>query len=327
MNQSDQTGRHANQSFRFVQLSDLHLSSVGLPNPRYLLNKRILGYLSWLKKRRHRHQRWILDIAADTIKKLYIDHYAITGDLTHIGLAHEFTQAQEWLALLGDSHNVTVIPGNHDLYVNTSWDKSFKHWQAYLLDDHEAINQQALPQDALTRLQHLYPIIKQRGNVAFICLNSAFDAPWFRATGKLYQAQLKRLQDLLSQPALENCCKILLIHHPVTLTHTPKRKSLLDHKALTSLLEKNPVDLILHGHGHHSCSDSITTNNNKTIPILGMSSSSSTSQEQDYKAEFIVFEVSNKTREQNTWAISKQSYTLNMNKQQFVAGDVEMLTI
>ena len=67
-----------------MQLSDLHLSSIQTPNPIRLLNKRILGYLSWLRKRRHTHQRWVVDLAIGEIHQLEVDHYAITGDLTHI---------------------------------------------------------------------------------------------------------------------------------------------------------------------------------------------------------------------------------------------------
>ena len=322
MNESSQVGRHANESLRFVQLSDLHLSSIGTPNPLQLLNKRFLGYLSWLRKRRHIHQRWVLDLAAETIHQLQIDHYAITGDLTHIGLKTEFEQAKEWLNKLGNSENITVIPGNHDLYVNEQWSRSFKLWEDYLHGDTHRISNNNLSNSALSNLNSLYPIVRIRKNVAFIGVNSVFDAPWFRATGKLHSQQLKALKALLSSKQLDNYCKVLLIHHPITLTHTPKRKCLLNYEELVSLLHQHPVNLVLHGHGHHSCIESIMCNNNLHIPVVGMSSTSSISQKPEYQAEFILYQVS---RSAQQWEIEKQSYKLDINSKRFVASDTQKL--
>lgn len=320
MNESSQGGGHANESFRFVQLSDLHLSSIGLPNPFNLLNKRILGYLSWLRKRRHTHQRWVLDLALRTIQELEIDHFAITGDLTHIGLKHEFIQAREWLELLSDPFNITVIPGNHDLYVNEKWDCSFKYWENYLLDNDESKHRQFESEDALTRLNQIYPVTRVRNNTVFIAINSVFDAPWFRATGHIHERQLSRLKHLLNQEELQKYCKVLLIHHPVTLTDTPKRKSLLNYEFFNAFLQQHPVDLILHGHGHHSSTDNISINTNKQIPVIGMSSSSSISQEHGYQAEFLIFEVK---KNHDAWNINKQSYTLDINEHRFIPGDIK----
>jgi len=315
MNESCETGGHANESFRFVQLSDLHLSYIQTPNPTHLLNKRILGYLSWLRKRRHTHQRWILDLAVEEIRQLDVDHYAITGDLTHIGLKNEFEQVSRWLNNITTSDQITLIPGNHDLYVNEQWDRSFALWESYMLGDDPPT--QALSNQALTQLNQLYPIVRIRKHVAFIGLSSAFDAPWFRATGKVDEQQLIRLQKLLSSTALDNYCKVLLVHHPLTMTHTPARKCLLNRDKLTNLLTQHPVDLILHGHGHNSCYESIDCANNIETPIIGMSSSSSISQTKNYKAEFLLFDVSKTTQ---GWNINKQSYTLDKNMRKFIAS-------
>jgi 3',5'-cyclic AMP phosphodiesterase CpdA len=314
MNESSQTGGHANESFRFVQLSDLHLSSIVSPNPIHLINKRILGYLSWLRKRRQTHQRWILDLAVEEIHRLKVDHYAITGDLTHIGLKNEFEQASQWLRSVAAANDLTLIPGNHDLYVNEKWHRSFALWEEYMLGDnqirHERSNQ------ALKQLNQLYPTVRIRKNVAFIGLSSAFDAPWFRATGNVDQQQLTRLHELLSSKALDSYCKVLLIHHPLTITHTPLRKCLLNRDKLISLLKQYPVELVLHGHGHNSCYDSIDCDNNNEIPIIGMSSSSSTNQTKNHKAEFLLFEITQNTQ---SWMINKQSYSLDMSQKKFIA--------
>ena len=240
----------ANNCFRFAQLSDLHISSPRIPAPWRLCNKRILGYLSWLKKRRRIHQQWVADLALQQLKSLQVDHYLITGDLTHIGLETEFKQIAHWLSDQAAPQDLTVIPGNHDLYVNEKWQRSFTHWESYMRGDSQAQNNAPTSNDALRNLEDLYPIVRIRGNTAFIAVSSIFDAPWFRATGKINQSQLQRLQDLLTQPVLDEYCKVLLIHHPITLEHTVKRKSLLNHEALLSTLRDTPVQLVLHGHGH-----------------------------------------------------------------------------
>jgi len=323
MSESSQTDRHANESFRFVQLSDLHLSSIDVPNPLRLFNKRILGYLSWLRKRRHTHQRWVLEQAIETFEKLSIDHYAITGDLTHIGLKNEFQQVQQWLEQLDTAKNITLIPGNHDLYVNERWSRSFELWEQYLHGDNHSSANQIYTDDALTQLNNLYPIVRIRKNIAFIGLNSVFDAPWFRATGQLDPSQLQRLKEVLASPELDKYCKILLIHHPLSLTNTPARKCLLNHNELRTLLSENPVDLVLHGHGHHTCFESIETNSGYSLPVIGISSSSSISEKPGYQAEFLLFQISQLTKH---WEIEMQSYKLDGNERIFKPDQQKVFT-
>ncbi|MEM8845452.1 MAG: metallophosphoesterase, partial [Pseudomonadota bacterium] len=268
---------HANQSFRFVQLSDLHLSSPQITNPIRLFNKRILGYLSWLRRRRRIHQRQVLEFAIDKILQLNIDHQVITGDLLHIGLKNEFEQCAKWLGQFNPK-DITIIPGNHDLYVKEKWSRSFKYWQDYMEGDEKPDWDELNGDDAYEKLTQLYPTVRIRGNVAFICISSIFEAPWFRATGFINHNQLKQLYSLLNEPNLDNYCKILLVHHPVTLTNTKPRKCLINHKELTTLLFESPVNMILHGHEHKTLIEYIDTNSNTKIPVIGIASSSSNSQ-------------------------------------------------
>ena len=325
MRKNHKTAEYANESLRFVQLSDLHLSSIQRPNPLRLLNKRILGYLSWQRKRRFSHQTWIIDKAIEQIKQLNVDHYAITGDLTHIGLKDEFNQVAQWLRSVAGPEDITVIPGNHDLYINERWQRSFLLWQPYLYDQGAHINAKNInPNNALQTLDQLYPVVRIRKNVAFICLSSVYAAPWWRATGWLAKPQLARLQTLLSNKSLDQFCKIILIHHPVTLTYTSKRKSLINCCELNAILKAYPVQLILHGHGHYSCTDSLACNNRQQIPIIGMASSSSANQSKNYQAEFLVFDI---TQKSSYWQIDQQRYKLNMRGKQFVAQAKQTLQL
>lgn len=313
--ESTKNVKQLNDTFRFAQLSDLHISSPGIPAPWRIANKRILGYLSWLKKRRHNHKIAIANLAISQLKEIEIDHYVITGDLTHIGLHNEFQQTSHWLEQVGNSNDITVIPGNHDLYVNESWDRSFAAWENYMQDDHAHKYASHPPMDALERLETFYPVLRIRGNTAFICLSSVFNAPWFRATGRINDSQLDRLQLILKDPALDKFCKILLIHHPVTLTHTRIRKSLLNYKRVLDVIRESSIHLILHGHGHQSTHELLQSHTGKNIAIIGASSSSTTNQENSRKAEFLVFDVSSID---NTWNISVRNFLLNNHQQRFI---------
>jgi 3',5'-cyclic AMP phosphodiesterase CpdA len=314
-NESTKNVTLPNETFRFAHLSDLHISSPGIPAPWKLANKRVLGYLSWLKKRRYNHKISIADIAINQLKQTDIDHYVITGDLTHIGLKKEFQQITSWLNKVGSGEDITVIPGNHDLYVNESWHHSFAQWESYMQADTPARLDSAPAQDALTRLESMYPVVRIRGNTAFICLSSIFNAPWFRATGRVNDDQLKRLEKLLQDPALDQLCKVLLIHHPITLTHTRARKSLLNYTHVLDVLRHSSIHLVLHGHGHQSTYERIQSHTGNNIEVIGASSSSTTNQKDKYQAEFLIFEISNAAQ---SWHICVRNFLFNCNQQRFI---------
>ena len=314
MSKTDKIPGHANKSFRFVQLSDLHLSSPGLPNPYRLFNKRILGYLSWLKKRRFIHRRKILDHAIDEIAKLNADHLVITGDLLHIGLKNEFEQSAEWLARFDSPADITIIPGNHDLYVKEKWSRSFNYWQEFMIGDRTPDFQSIDNDNALDKLNALYPVIRIRKDVAFIGISSVFESPWFRATGFICKEQLNRLERILTNPDYRDFCKVLLVHHPVTLTHTKPRKCLLNHEELTALIAESPVDLILHGHEHKTSVEYIKSTGNKNIPVVGIASSSSASVNQAMRAEFALYEIQ---KHDSAWNIKMNSFKFNASEGKF----------
>jgi 3',5'-cyclic AMP phosphodiesterase CpdA len=308
---------HANKSHRFVQLSDLHLSSIGAPNPLKLLNKRLLGYLSWLKRKRATHQKWVLDCALETIHELKPDYHLITGDLTHIGLKHEFIQCREWLDRLTSANNMMVIPGNHDLYVDSKWDESFALWEQLMCDD-PTLLPKIKQKTAAQKLDQIYPQVRVRDNVAFIALSSIYPAPWFKATGRINEQQMMRLKFVLRDPELASCCKVLLLHHPITLTHTAKRKQLINSEQLCELLQQYPVELVLHGHGHTSTIDYLDHENGSRTPIIGMASSSSISQKLNQRAEFKLYEI---TQQTHKLELTMQNYVLDQQLKQFIASD------
>ncbi len=162
--------------FTLAHLSDPHLP---MPHarPLELLGKRATGYLNWWRSRVHLHvPEALAGIVAD-IKAEKPDHIALTGDLVNISLPTEFSRAAQWLAGLGGPHDVTVIPGNHDVYVATAWPESLGLWGAYIAGD---------GQPPATGFD-VFPTLRRRGPVALVGLSSGVPkppcsppAPWAR---------------------------------------------------------------------------------------------------------------------------------------------------
>ncbi len=103
--------------FRLAHLSDVHLGP--LPDVAYrdLVSKRITGYVNWHRNRRQFLHDSVIDAIVGDMKASGANHIAVTGDLVNLALDIEIDMARQWLELLGDPHDVSVVPGNHDAYV------------------------------------------------------------------------------------------------------------------------------------------------------------------------------------------------------------------
>ena len=168
--------------FRLAHLSDLHLAPLPRATARQLLNQRVLGYLSWRRRRYRVHRREVLDALVADVQLQKPDHVAVTGDLVNISLPAEFVQAAGWLRVLGDPDWITVIPGNHDAYVEVKWREAWAHWADYMTGD-----------DGRRDPKRAFPFVRRRAPVALIGLSTAVaTAPTF-ATGRLGRRQLKAL--------------------------------------------------------------------------------------------------------------------------------------
>ena len=121
--------------FTLAHLSDPHIGP--LPEPRWtdLIGKRVTGYLNWQRKRRFIHEPAVLAAITEDVVKQAPNHIAVTGDLVNIGLAPEYPQARDWLEHLGSVRDVSVVPGNHDIYVRAAASFAGRQWGAYMSDD------------------------------------------------------------------------------------------------------------------------------------------------------------------------------------------------
>jgi 3',5'-cyclic AMP phosphodiesterase CpdA len=121
--------------FVLAHLSDPHLGPLPRPRLTELLGKRATGYLNWRRKRQYVHRSAVLARIVADLKAQKPDHIAVTGDLVNISLAGEYAPARAWLEALGPPGDVTLVPGNHDVYVRKAATAPAIHWCDYMRGD------------------------------------------------------------------------------------------------------------------------------------------------------------------------------------------------
>ena len=79
--------------YALAHITDPHLGPLPPVRPLELANKRILGYLSWTRRRAKIHRPEVLEALGRDLAEQAPDHVAVTGDLTNISLPGEFQRA------------------------------------------------------------------------------------------------------------------------------------------------------------------------------------------------------------------------------------------
>ena len=269
------------ETFTLAQISDLHLTSLDKVSIRPLLNKRMLGYLSWWRKRRFIHRREVVDALLKDLETTRPDHIAVTGDLTHLGLPCEFAEAGRWLDRLGPPGQVTLIPGNHEAYVGRSWSEQLSDWADYLESDD-------LRQDRQTT--GFFPSLRIRGPIALLGLCSARPSLPFLAVGSLDERQLEALAELLQATGKAGLMRIILVHHPPVPETIKWRKRLDDARALTEVITRHGAELVLHGHTHAPTFTLMRTAGGD-IPVIGAASASELNPHSGRCAQYNLFVI------------------------------------
>ena len=270
----------ATQTFTLAHLSDPHLSSPREAPLGAFLNKRISGYLSWYLHRRSEHRTEVLSALLRDLESTNPDHIAITGDLTHLGLPSEFQTARNWLHSLGPASNVTVIPGNHDAYVETDWQRTFALWADYMCSD-------TAQEDAVTDwdFETAFPILRIRRQVALIGVSTARPSAPFLAVGRVGQAQLKKLETILAHAGEQGLLRIVLIHHPPVPGVIAWRKRLTDAERFRAVVARQGAELVLHGHGHRSSLTELDTPRGR-VTAIGVPSASAIGRKPGRRARY-----------------------------------------
>ena len=244
-------------AFTLAHLSDPHLAPLPAARLRDLAGKRAFGYLNWIRNRHKFHRRDVLDALVSDMQAQAPDHIAITGDLVNISLPGEYLPALAWLSSLGPPHDITLVPGNHDVYIRGAARFPQLHWSRYMRGDDGA--------------ETAFPFLRRRGPLALISVSSAVPTPPLMATGRLGRTQLDKLEAVLAGLSAEQAFRVLLIHHPL---HSDSRiKRLTDSSKLLALLKQHGVELILHGHDHVHSTIWIDGPNG-AMPAIGVPSAS-----------------------------------------------------
>jgi len=241
--------------FVLAQLTDLHMAAK--PRLSELMSKRLLGFINWQRKRKFVHRPEVLDAITRDVKQQAADHIAVTGDLTNLSLPTEYKRARTWLDALGTARDVTVIPGNHDVYVQAAVQSPAAFWGVYMRGDDG---------------QSGFPFVRRRGNVALIALSSGVPTGPFMATGRLGQQQLSGLSEALTQT--RDLFRVVLIHHPPLSPPARYMRRLVDSADLRHVLAEHGAELLIHGHDHERAIVRLDGPHGTKIPAVGAPSAS-----------------------------------------------------
>jgi 3',5'-cyclic AMP phosphodiesterase CpdA len=247
--------------FVLAHLSDPHLGPLPRPRLSDLAGKRAAGLFNWRRKRHRIHRADVLARITADLKAQAPDHIAATGDLVNISLSAEYAPARAWLESLGPPHDVTLVPGNHDIYVRAAARFPQLHWSEYMRGD-----------DAT---ETAFPFVRRRGPLALIGLSTAVPTAPFLATGRLGHEQIEKLTEALERCGRERLFRVVLIHHPPISKPARHLKRLVDGADFRAALARHGAELVIHGHDHeHSLIE--LEGPQRRIPVMGVPSASAT---------------------------------------------------
>jgi 3',5'-cyclic AMP phosphodiesterase CpdA len=232
---------------RIAHISDLHVLSPRRAEWRSIVfTKRVTGYANLLLRRGRVHRRQFLQAVLDAVSR-DVDQCVVTGDITNLALPGEYDEAASLLDRVAQSVEVTVVPGNHDIYVPPiSRERRFpRHFGQFLHSD--------LPELACDLPVGPYPCVKLRGPVAIVAVSSGVPRPPFVASGRVGKEQLEALATVLAHPEVLRRTPVILVHHPPVDGRsrlTQLRDGLVDGAAFRSVLAPLPRGLVLFGHLH-----------------------------------------------------------------------------
>jgi 3',5'-cyclic AMP phosphodiesterase CpdA len=161
---------------------------------------------------------------------------------------------------------VTVIPGNHDIYVRLLRDPGAMRWREYMAPGGDGAQIEA--NDAAQ-----FPFVRRFGRVALIGVNSAVPMPPIMAAGRVGHEQRVRLATVLDALGRERLVRIVLIHHPPLPGQAPWSRGLRDAVELKEILTAYGAELVLHGHNHTNTLEACHRMGTP-VPVIGIASAS-----------------------------------------------------
>lgn len=301
----------ADSGFLLAHVSDPHFAAVEQMQLRDYFTKRLFGSLRWKYKRQAEYDTEILTILADDLQRAKPDHTVITGDLTQLGFPAEFIMARDWLESIGTPKAVTVVPGNHDSYIETCHGDTYHRWLEYMSSD---IVDQA--EVSFTDIGDTFPSLRIRDKIALVGLSTAYPSRLYQATGRIGTHQLAKAEKLLQQLADKDFFCVILIHHPPVTGITSRRKSLLDMDSLQQLISKYGVDLVLFGHTHKLLYEGVATKVG-LVPAIGAPAAASNKPSGNRQAGYILLNI---TSCGERWTLQIRERIFSHSERSFIDG-------
>jgi len=278
------------KTISIAHLSDLHFCPLDGVKVQELLNKRIMGYLSWRLHRQYEQSDKVRMALLQDLQATKPDHIVVTGDLTHLGMPGQCRAAYHFLKALGPPSRVTAIPGNHDAYIAAPWELTFALWTQYMESDS---HRHALDTESNPGL--IFPSLRVRGNTAVIGVSTAQPSAPTLATGSVGQPQLHALEKILQDTGHRHLFRIVLIHHPPVPGVVKRRKRLTDAAAFCSVVKRWGAELVLHGHIHRSSFKQIETARGK-IPVVSVPSAFTLGRKPERRAKYHIYHLNPATQ-------------------------------
>lgn len=245
---------------RIAHISDLHAFDLSGAAPWQFFGKRSLGLLNLWRKRAAGHPLHLLDALCRDLNRVPLDHIVATGDLTNLSLPGELRRARAAFdSLRLGPREVSVIPGNHDVYV----------WDAYLRRYFEQHFAPYCEGDEAAAGPSRFPYVRVRGEVAIIGCSTALPSPPPLADGWLGGRQIDAIERALAAQA--GRFRILLIHHPPLPQSLDILRALRDRRRLQRVLAEVGCELVLHGHEHRDVRSTLPGPTGD-IPVIGVGS-------------------------------------------------------
>jgi len=227
---------------RIAHISDFHCCHWP-PQLCSVFDKRLLGSLNYLLKRRHQLDYRYLKRAIQRIRMLGPDVVVISGDITCTGTPPEFqvalTELQDIL-LAGLPFAMIYVPGNHDAYVrNSACRQSLE--QAFQRLNNKRWTLADLP----ARLQV--------GEIEFIVANECRPTCCLSSAGRLTADAAATLRQWLQQPRRQRGKRIRIGHFPLLDQRGHAlgyRRRLYNAGVLAEALTTGSIDVSLCGHIH-----------------------------------------------------------------------------
>jgi 3',5'-cyclic AMP phosphodiesterase CpdA len=265
--------------FRLAHLSDPHVGPIVRPRLRELAGKRLTGYFNYRRGRHLIHDMEMLEkITADMLDHKP-DHVALTGDLVNIGLESEFVTAQRYVERVGGPDFVSIIPGNHDAYVRSSFRYMNAAASPWMTNDGEH--------------KASFPYMRRRDGVALIGLSSGVPTAPLLASGQVGSEQMAAFAALLRRARAEGLVRVVMIHHPPVVNGASLGRGLRDAGAFEALIRKEGAELVIHGHNHRLSVKHIAGPGGQ-VPVVGVASASAVPGSPRHMAAWHLYEISGK---------------------------------